>query len=56
MSTGKLALARMALLGMVFWTAPAVAQFPEKYTNLQVLPKDISPPQLESRCGVSRLL
>jgi hypothetical protein len=48
MSTDKLALARIALLGMVSWTAPAVAQFPEKFTNLQVLPKDTSRPQLES--------
>src|SRR5271167_4506947 len=48
MTTSKFALARLVLLGMGFWSAPAVAQFPEKFTNLQVLPKDISRPQLES--------
>jgi len=48
MTACKLELTGIALLGMVFWTAPAGAQFPAKFSNLQVFPKDISPPQLES--------
>ena len=43
-----LALAVLALLAIALWTAPAAAQFPEKFTNLQVLPKDISREQLQS--------
>jgi tetratricopeptide (TPR) repeat protein len=38
----------VALVGIVFWTAAATAQFPEKFTNLQVLPKDISRADLQS--------
>jgi hypothetical protein len=37
----------IALLGIMFCAVPA-AQFPEEFTNLQVLPKDISRKQLES--------
>jgi tetratricopeptide (TPR) repeat protein len=32
----------------MFWSVPAAAQFPEKFTNLKVLPKDISQPELRS--------
>jgi tetratricopeptide (TPR) repeat protein len=44
----KLELRWIALVGIMFWTAPAGAQFPEKFTNLKVLPKDISRPELQS--------
>jgi tetratricopeptide (TPR) repeat protein len=44
----KLELRWIALAGIVLWTAPAAAQFPEKFTNLKVLPKDISRPELQS--------
>jgi len=36
------------LVGTVFWTEAVVAQFPEKFTNLKVLPMDISRKELES--------
>jgi tetratricopeptide (TPR) repeat protein len=38
----------IALVGIVFWTVPAAAQFPEKFTNLKVLPTDISRAELQS--------
>jgi hypothetical protein len=44
----KLELRWIALVGIVFWTAPAAAQFPEKFTNLKVLPKDISRAELQT--------
>lgn len=44
----KVHLRWIALAGMVFWTVPAAAQFPEKFTNLKVLPKDISRSELQS--------
>lgn len=44
----KVALSWIAMAGIVSWTAPAAAQFPEKFTNLQVLPKDISRKDLQS--------
>ena len=37
-----------ALVTIVFCVIPAAAQSPDKYTNLQVLPKDISKPELQS--------
>ena len=44
----KMELRRIALIGIVFWSVPAPAQFPEKFTNLKVLPKDISQAELRS--------
>lgn len=44
----KVGLRWIALVGIVFCTAPAAAQFPEKFTNLKVLPKDISRAELQS--------
>lgn len=44
----KVELRWIVLVGTVFWTAPAAAQFPEKFTNLKVLPKDISRGELQS--------
>ena len=44
----KVHLRWIALVGIVFWTVPAAAQFPEKFTNLKVLPKDISRSELQS--------
>jgi len=44
----KLELKWMMLLGMVLCAIPAAAQFPEKFTNLKVLPKDISRQDLQS--------
>jgi tetratricopeptide (TPR) repeat protein len=44
----KLELRWIVLVGIVLWTAPAAAQFPEKFTNLKVLPKDISRAELQS--------
>jgi tetratricopeptide (TPR) repeat protein len=38
----------MVLLGVLFYAMPAPAQFPEKFTNLKVLPKDISRQELQS--------
>jgi hypothetical protein len=38
----------MVLLGILFCAMPAAAQFPEKFTNLKVLPKDISRQELQS--------
>ena len=38
----------IVLAGIVFWTEAAAAQFPEKFTNLKVLPKDISRQELHS--------
>ena len=48
MTSSKLQVKRIAILILVFWAAPAAAQFPSKFTNLQVLPKDISRAQLQS--------
>jgi tetratricopeptide (TPR) repeat protein len=36
------------LVGFFFCSVPASAQFPEKFTNLKVLPKDISRQELQS--------
>jgi tetratricopeptide (TPR) repeat protein len=44
----KSQLQRISLLVLVFWAAPAAAQFPSKFTNLQVLPKDISRAELQA--------
>jgi tetratricopeptide (TPR) repeat protein len=38
----------IALVGILLWTVPVAAQFPEKFTNLKVLPKDISRQELQS--------
>jgi tetratricopeptide (TPR) repeat protein len=38
----------VTLVGIMFWAASATAQFPDKFTNLQVLPKDISRADLQS--------
>jgi tetratricopeptide (TPR) repeat protein len=48
MITFKLELKWIAFLGIVLWTVPAAAQFPEKFTNLKVLPEDISRSELQS--------
>jgi tetratricopeptide (TPR) repeat protein len=37
-----------ALIALVCWIPPATAQIPEKFTNLKVLPKDISRAELQS--------
>src|ERR1700746_2837753 len=34
--------------GIAFWAMPTAAQFPEKFSNLKVLPKDISRAELQS--------
>jgi tetratricopeptide (TPR) repeat protein len=38
----------IALAGLVLWGAAAQAQLPDKFTNLKVLPKDISKAELQS--------
>ena len=38
----------IALAGLILWGAAAQAQFPDKFTNLKVLPKDISKTELQS--------
>src|SRR5271169_4868672 len=38
----------IALTAILFVAAPAAAQFPDKFTNLKVLPKDISKAELQS--------
>ena len=38
----------IALVGILLWSVPAAAQFPDKFTNLKVLPKDISRQELQS--------
>jgi tetratricopeptide (TPR) repeat protein len=48
MSGFKLKSSWGALVGIAFWAAAATAQFPDKFTNLQVLPKDISRAELQS--------
>jgi tetratricopeptide (TPR) repeat protein len=37
----------IALTAILFAAIPATAQFPDKFTNLKVLPKDISPAHLQ---------
>ncbi len=37
----------IVLTAILFAAIPAAAQFPDKFTNLKVLPKDISPAQLQ---------
>jgi tetratricopeptide (TPR) repeat protein len=44
----KMKLRWTAVVGIVLWAAPATAQFPDKFTNLKVLPKDISRTELQS--------
>lgn len=44
----QLQLKWIALLAILLCTLPAAAQFPDKFTNLQVLPKDISRADLQS--------
>jgi tetratricopeptide (TPR) repeat protein len=39
---------KMTLLVMLLLTLPAIAEFPDKFTNLQVLPKDIAKADLQS--------
>src|SRR5271156_2403036 len=39
----------IALFGILVWSWPAGAQTPDKFTNLQVLPKDISKQELTSK-------
>jgi tetratricopeptide (TPR) repeat protein len=48
MITPRVKLRWILLVGIVFWTLPAAEQFPEKFTNLKVLPKDISRAELQS--------
>lgn len=48
MSTSKVKLKWIALAGLLFCDAASRAQFPEKFTNLKVLPKDISRAELQS--------
>jgi tetratricopeptide (TPR) repeat protein len=48
MSVYKLKSGWVTLVAVVFWTAAATAQFPDKFTNLEVLPKDISRADLQS--------
>lgn len=48
MITPRVGFGWIVLLGMLFWTVPASAQFPEKFTNLKVLPKDIPRSELQS--------
>lgn len=48
MSGSKSGLRWVAMVGVVFCCCGARAQFPEKFTNLKVLPKDISKAQLQS--------
>ena len=48
MTAFKLELRWIALAGILFWATSAAAQVPEKFTNLKVLPKDISRPELQS--------
>jgi len=48
MSACKLKSSWIALVGIGFWAVAAAAQFPDKFTNLQVLPKDIPRSQLQS--------
>jgi len=38
----------IALAGLMLWGATAQAQFPDKFTNLKILPKDISKVELQS--------
>jgi tetratricopeptide (TPR) repeat protein len=48
MSSYKVKLKHLALFGVLFYGTVARAQFPEKFTNLKVLPKDISKADLQS--------
>jgi hypothetical protein len=48
MSSCKIKPRCLALVGLLFYSAVARAQFPEKFTNLKVLPKDISRADLQS--------
>lgn len=48
MTTFRTRLKWIALAGFLFWGAEAQAQFPDKFTNLKVLPKDISKAELQS--------
>lgn len=48
MSASNVKLQQIALIGLLFCGAVARAQFPEKFTNLKVLPKDISRAELQS--------
>lgn len=49
MKINQLALCVAAVLaGMFFCSTPVAAQFPDKYTNLKVLPKEISKQDLQS--------
>jgi tetratricopeptide (TPR) repeat protein len=47
MSVSKVKLEWLALIGLLFCGAMARGQFPEKFTNLKVLPKDISRAELQ---------
>src|SRR5271168_3951170 len=38
----------IALVGFLLCSVPAAAQFPDKFTDLKVLPKDISRQELQS--------
>jgi tetratricopeptide (TPR) repeat protein len=48
MTTLRTKLKWIALAGLVLWGAAAQAQLPDKFTNLKVLPKDISKAELQS--------
>jgi tetratricopeptide (TPR) repeat protein len=48
MTVGRSEMRCIALAGLVLWGAAAQAQLPDKFTNLKVLPKDISKAELQS--------
>ncbi|MGB6668830.1 MAG: c-type cytochrome [Candidatus Acidiferrum sp.] len=48
MTTFRTALKWIMLAGLIFWGTGAQAQLPDKFTNLKVLPKDISKAELQS--------
>src|SRR5271163_1749435 len=39
---------RLMPLGLLLFSIPAAGQVPDKFTNLQVLPKDVSKQELQS--------
>ncbi|HSQ61284.1 MAG TPA: c-type cytochrome [Acidobacteriota bacterium] len=54
---GRRRLAFFALLAVLAWAAPAQAQIPDTFTNLQALPKDMKKPELVSMMrGISGAL
>ncbi|HEX4933437.1 MAG TPA: c-type cytochrome, partial [Gemmatimonadaceae bacterium] len=54
---GRRRLGRVAVLAVLAWSAPADAQIPDTFTNLQTLPKDIKKQELASMMrGISGAL